>query len=96
MRGRKLRTWSTYSFWNTLKFIPVRGWNLDGIHDGLTFAIVEIYLREGTETGEFQAGYDIILLKFIPVRGRKLLCAIRALIIDDVEIIPVRGRKHRH
>ena len=56
---------------------------------------VEIYPREGTETILLHNHQWIQVLKFIPVRGRKLFGAFCVNVITDVEIYPREGTETR-
>ena len=76
-----------------LKFIPVRGRKLFEFSQIIEHD-VEIYPREGTETG--WPSHQFVLeheLKFIPVRGRKRVARSAVLMLVKLKFIPVRGRK---
>ena len=71
VRGRKQTRRTIYISSVELKFIPVRRRKLRQRGQNLV-AGVEIYPREGTETGKALDQLVILgVLKFIPVRGRK-------------------------
>ena len=93
MRGRKLNNRIAVIIANLLKFIPVRGRKLFEFSQIIEHD-VEIYPREGTETG--WPSHQFVLeheLKFIPVRGRKLSINTLHAYILWLKFIPVRGRK---
>ena len=58
-------------------------------------ADVEIYPREGTETQTSDIFPLLHVLKFIPVRGRKLYYLFITFIIISVEIYPREGTETR-
>ena len=91
MRGRKLNNRIAVIIANLLKFIPVRGRKLFEFSQIIEHD-VEIYPREGTETG--WPSHQFVLeheLKFIPVRGRKPICIRINAVQREVEIYPREG-----